>query len=439
MLGLLLASGLAALLGAAKGAKPLDLAARQSAITAGSYAVVIGINSYEEQGIPPLKFAENDARAFAQVLSGACGYPASHVYELLGPQATLKAIMQRVFALGEAGVYPQADTVVFYFSGHGAALSGENYLIPYDGTADAALAENLNIALPKVLEQLKRHFKTQVVFLDACRNLADVGSRGMGGGGFVDPGLAAHEARGLCVMFGTELGQLSREDEELGHGLFTAALLAGLSGGAADAQGSIFVGDLAKYVAGYMLDYSQREPDKRQKPYIAGEYSPLITLAIAQPSGAGSLNTQPGPGGAEPCFAPGAKVTLIVTVKAPKDWHLNHFVPLKVEFDEDYLKRAPFKVEQAKWSFPLPDLPRQLQSWDLQIPILLEPDIGSGRQLIWLKLYVGLENDPGSLCAYPSANVYIPLQVAPSRDSGGRSAALPGGELTYTWECPKPD
>ena len=127
-------------------------------------------------------------------------------------------------------MYPQADTVVFYFSGHGAALGGENYLIPYDGTADAALAENLNIACRKWCDQLKRTSR-RVVFLDACRNLADVGSRSMGSGGFIDPGFAAQESRGLCVMFGTELGSTAARTRSSGHGLFTAALLAGLERG----------------------------------------------------------------------------------------------------------------------------------------------------------------------------------------------------------------
>jgi uncharacterized caspase-like protein len=213
--------------------KPLELRQRQQAAAAGNYAVVIGIDKYADADVGPLAFAEADARAFAEVLRSTCGYPADHVYELLGPQASLAAIMQRAYALGEAGMYPRADTVILYFSGHGAALGGENYLIPYDGTADEALAKKKNISLPEVVAPLKKNFKTQVVFLDACRNAADAGAKALGEGGFIDPRFAAQESAGLCVMFGTELGKYSREDAALGHGLFTAALLAGLGGGAA--------------------------------------------------------------------------------------------------------------------------------------------------------------------------------------------------------------
>jgi hypothetical protein len=265
--------------------KPVTLVQRQADITAGNYALVIGIEKYQDPNILPLQFCEDDALAMVKVLKENCGYPEDHIYSLIGAQATLDAILTRVNNLARKDVYSQAQTVVFYFSGHGTAINDVDYLVPYDGSAKAALAVKKNIAFETdILAPLKRNFATQVMFMDACRNFADPYGKGTLSGGFVDPKLAADAAKGTFILFGTQFGEISREDPALGHGLFTEALVDGLSGAAADNDGLVHVTDLAKQVASYMQRYSQEHPDATQLPTQSGDCSPLIVLAAVDKS-----------------------------------------------------------------------------------------------------------------------------------------------------------
>lgn len=100
-------------------------------------AVTIGINHYPElTGALDLRFAENDARGFGELLQSKYGY---EVVPVLGPQATKARILQVLRDLGEA-LGPK-DALIVYFAGHGQVVErpgqGEaGYLLPADARLD---------------------------------------------------------------------------------------------------------------------------------------------------------------------------------------------------------------------------------------------------------------------------------------------------------------
>jgi hypothetical protein len=63
------------------------------------------------------------------------------------------------------------DSALFYFSGHGFALDGENYIVPigFQFGESKASAVKAAVALKKVLNSIGRA-QTRVVILDACRD-----------------------------------------------------------------------------------------------------------------------------------------------------------------------------------------------------------------------------------------------------------------------------
>ena len=63
-----------------------------------SWALVIGINRYQDTRIPSLRYAENDAIA-VQARLQALGFPANQIVSLLGAQATRNAIQNTLDAL----------------------------------------------------------------------------------------------------------------------------------------------------------------------------------------------------------------------------------------------------------------------------------------------------------------------------------------------------
>src|SRR6266576_2568549 len=65
-----------------------------------------------------------------------------------------------------------ADVALFFYAGHGIAISGTNYLLPIDADIksemDVKLGAAINIDL--TLEQTMGDAKVKLVFLDACRD-----------------------------------------------------------------------------------------------------------------------------------------------------------------------------------------------------------------------------------------------------------------------------
>jgi uncharacterized caspase-like protein len=98
------------------------------------------------------------------------------------------------------------DTVFFFFSGHGIAVDGTDYILPADVpvvvtgqvtrlTGAALKEDDITAALSRA------GARVAVVVLDACRNnpFAREGTRGIGG----EKGLAPREPpqRDLCPLF----------------------------------------------------------------------------------------------------------------------------------------------------------------------------------------------------------------------------------------------
>jgi formylglycine-generating enzyme required for sulfatase activity len=134
------------------------------------HALVVGVARY--QNFNPLPSAvTNDASDLANLLQDPnyCGYPSDQVQLLLDERATKKAIVDGLRVLAsKAG---PKDTVIIFFSGHGARTEGklknDNYLIPNDGhpewlRASALHSEDFTSLLKEIGAQ------RLVVLLDAC-------------------------------------------------------------------------------------------------------------------------------------------------------------------------------------------------------------------------------------------------------------------------------
>ena len=84
-----------------------------------TYAVVVGISDYQDEGIPDLRFADKDALAFAGFLQSTMGgsLDEDHLKVLLNEEATMGEFAMTLDWLLE--VASEQDKVIVYFSGHG--------------------------------------------------------------------------------------------------------------------------------------------------------------------------------------------------------------------------------------------------------------------------------------------------------------------------------
>ncbi len=169
-------------------------------------ALVIGNGAY--QAASPLANPVNDATDIAKALEKH-GFTVILGLDLDKPKfdATLRAFAREL---------EDAGTGVLFYAGHGLQVGGQNYLVP----VDAKLARERDlpfeaIPLDLVLRQMEldRETKTNIVFLDACRDnpLARNLARSMGTrSNAVTSGLAQVQTGvGTFISYSTQPGNVA--------------------------------------------------------------------------------------------------------------------------------------------------------------------------------------------------------------------------------------
>ena len=100
-----------------------------------AYVLVIGIANYQHMNKLPLTVL-NDAKDIRDLLVDPkhCGYPSGNVHLLLGEEATKKAILSALAALGRRS--GTGSTIFIYIPSHGGRIetgaSAGTYLLPVD-------------------------------------------------------------------------------------------------------------------------------------------------------------------------------------------------------------------------------------------------------------------------------------------------------------------
>jgi len=228
------------------------------------YVVSVGINSYRDAQMS-LDYAAPDARALATALSTQGGTHFQHVVEnsLIDSNASLQNIRSALSGLGRS---KPGDVVVLYLAGHGETLNSDWSFVPVDG----------QFGVPQLTASAIRDFLVAIpaqrvlLMIDSCESgqSADVFTR--------NRSLEARFLRelgrvsGVAVLAGTRPDQAAAELSTLGHGLFTAAVLAGLSGAADTAphDGQVTAHELTRFTGTEMRVLLQKlgETSFKQEP-----------------------------------------------------------------------------------------------------------------------------------------------------------------------------
>ena len=188
-------------------------------------AFVVGNGAYKNVAAlpnPPI-----DAKAMASALRNV-GF---EVVE--GTNLTRDKMTERLLDFGKKA--QGADVAVFFYAGHGIAISGTNYLLPIDADIksemDVKLGAAINIDL--TLDQTMSDAKVKLVFLDACRDnpfAAKIKSNSATRSVSVQTGLAEMKSgEGTLIAFATGPGQTALDGQEGANSPFTRALLANIT------------------------------------------------------------------------------------------------------------------------------------------------------------------------------------------------------------------
>ncbi len=195
------------------------LASPLQAVAAKRVALVIGNSDYKHA--TPLKNPKNDAAAISGVLT-RLGFEVTTGIDLTDRKFGRTVAQFRKSLSG-------ASVALFFYAGHGIQVHGRNFLVPVD--AQLEYEDSLDfeaVQLKTILRLMEGEPRTNLVFLDACRdnplarNLArNLGTRSAS----VGRGFAREESGiGTMIAFATQPGNVALDGDER-HSPFTKALI----------------------------------------------------------------------------------------------------------------------------------------------------------------------------------------------------------------------
>lgn len=200
-------------------------------------ALVVGINAYPGS---PLRGCINDASGLASIIeTNGDGSPNFDVR--LETDVSTKSLLKGMITDLFAG---DADSALFYFSGHGFINAIGGYIVTPDFKKydeGVSMDEILIIA-----NQSK--VKNKIIILDCCHSGA-LGSPSITGN-------MSHIAEGVSILTASRDNEPSLEIN--GHGVFTNLLLDALQGGASDLRGDITPGSIYAYIDQALGPWDQR-------------------------------------------------------------------------------------------------------------------------------------------------------------------------------------
>lgn len=292
------------------------------------WALVVGVDQYQDSQVGRLRGADNDAHSLRDALVRYAGFPEDQIVLLATDeprerQPTRINILQRLSNL--AKLVPPDGLLLVSFAGHGLERGGQAYLLPSDATLsdDISLLEESAVSVARVRDRVRAAGVRQVVFLlDACRNdpagradapnlLSPAYVRGF------DFDLRNREVQAFATIYATSVGQRAYEYAEKGQGYFTWAVVEGLKGGAADERGEVTLASLVGYVQEVVpkriaVDLGGRQ----QRPFanIEGYKADELVVAVS----AVAAEARPGVG-ARPADGAAVEIAYWDTVKESKD------------------------------------------------------------------------------------------------------------------------
>ncbi|MFC1569874.1 caspase family protein [bacterium] len=259
------------------------------------YALIVGINQYENQNIT-LNYAVSDALALKGTLQQAAAplFGNMVVNTLTTKQLTTRDEVRHAFSQIRDRIHPN-DLFVFYNASHGVVDVVGNEEQYYLLTSNVKLLSSRHIGQhalsQKELVQLIGSIPAQkkLIILDTCHSgkageeiqVALIQSRGLTEATAVK---ILQRAVGSAVFTASSDTQLALEGYQ-GHGLFTYTFLEGLKGKAdRDGDGFVKIRELADYVEENVMEISENKFKRLQTPIIeiGGNTFPIAQVGVVE-------------------------------------------------------------------------------------------------------------------------------------------------------------
>lgn len=251
-----------------------------------TYAVVIGVSSYENKTIPALKFAHLDANRFAEYLSQERGnnIPAANIKLLVNPDATRDRINESIrFITEKAG---KNDTVLFFMSAHGDVSEKGAYLITYNAQPqnlkDSAYSME---SLADLMYTTRARVGRFTMFVDAC-HAGTIGEIKEKNSVTQKVATSLKDTNNVLALLASKADEIAYEHANFGvgegHSAFSYFLLRGLAADGVheadyDNDGRVSLGELSQYVTDSVIKATWRT----QHPFDASTMRDTETVLLA--------------------------------------------------------------------------------------------------------------------------------------------------------------
>ncbi len=228
------------------------------------WAIAIGINQYQDRRFQPLMYAQRDAQAMHSFWVNEAGFSAdcctllTDISPAVQPgvvypshnniRNTINQVCQQL---------APGDLLWCFFSGYGAQVDGQDYLMPID--ADSAQIAFTGVALETLMAALKTAQSNNIVLvLDMNRSSGALPNEHVGA-----QTLNLARQHDIATILSCKPDQSAHETIGLRQGLLTAALLEGLRYG-----GCVTLEHLSQYLSDRLPELSEHHWRPRQDPLV---------------------------------------------------------------------------------------------------------------------------------------------------------------------------
>ncbi len=237
-----------------------------------SYAVVVGIGIYREEGVPRLKYAKRDAEVVGKHLTAIAGFPSENVRVLTDERALLTDL-QDAFEDWLPQKANASGITIIYVVGNGVInqASGELLLVPYEGRVDAARRAYSIKRLQEALSRLPS--RLNIIFADlsfpSTKDDAGPGPKTLLWGDRKPQGKGRTVTVGSSSVAGPSLPWDAAQ-----HGLFTYHFLKAIRGHAdANGNGWVDLGEVLTFLK-EQVPKAAADLKKEQAPVVSPEVDP---------------------------------------------------------------------------------------------------------------------------------------------------------------------
>lgn len=259
------------------------------------YALVVGVSRYKfhEGGLNDLEYADADSRSIAQFLKTRAGFKDADISYLENENATVENVRAAVDLFLDRA--RENDLVFLFVASHGTQdpFDPKNlYLVLHDSKVTNMSRTALNMSELQTLFSTRLRAKRMVILIDACHS------------GGVDAGQASgarqlernenntfnvyaeklFSGEGRALLTSSDVNEISQEGKKWGggHGVFTWAILEGLSG-VADFNHDrvVTTGELFDFVSNKVREQTSGRQSPRALPGTSRDF-PLALIPKSQ-------------------------------------------------------------------------------------------------------------------------------------------------------------